>query len=125
VKKALFGGNMATLRTVPAAKAQHQPTKRDPQWIYAFDELDRVHKLVGEERNAVLALLGGKGGNLAEMTRIGLPVPYGFTITTKACNAYLEAGQQLPDGIGAIRREVLDARHDGHDPEPRYERRDR
>ncbi|MCP3028633.1 pyruvate, phosphate dikinase [Halobacillus sp. A5] len=41
-------------------------------------------------------LLGGKGANLAEMTRIGLPVPYGFTITTAACNSYYDAGQVIP-----------------------------
>lgn len=39
--------------------------------------------------------LGGKGANLAEMTRIGLPVPYGFTITTQACNAYYDAGKTI------------------------------
>ena len=45
------------------------------------------------------ALLGGKGANLAEMTNLGLPVPPGFTITTEACNAFLEHGD-LPDGLG-------------------------
>ena len=43
-------------------------------------------------------LLGGKGANLAEMTRLGLPVPPGFTITTEACRAYLAAGT-TPDGL--------------------------
>ena len=43
-------------------------------------------------------LLGGKGIGLAEMTRMGLPVPQGFTITTDACRAYLAAGA-LPDGL--------------------------
>src|SRR3954449_8010737 len=43
-------------------------------------------------------LLGGKGANLAEMTNLGLPVPPGFTISTEACRAYLEAGD-LPDGL--------------------------
>ncbi|MBC7631607.1 pyruvate, phosphate dikinase, partial [Aeromicrobium sp.] len=43
-------------------------------------------------------LLGGKGANLAEMTRLGLPVPPGFTITTDACRAYLEVGR-APDGM--------------------------
>jgi pyruvate,orthophosphate dikinase len=43
-------------------------------------------------------LLGGKGANLAEMTQLGLPVPAGFTITTKACGEYLTRGQ-LPDGL--------------------------
>jgi len=48
-------------------------------------------------------LLGGKGANLAEMTKLGLPVPPGFTITTEACRAYLEAGTEpagLSDEIG-------------------------
>jgi len=43
-------------------------------------------------------LLGGKGANLAEMTKLGLPVPPGFTISTDACRAYLEQGQE-PDGL--------------------------
>ena len=43
-------------------------------------------------------LLGGKGANLAEMTRLGLPVPAGFTVTTEACRAYLETGS-LPAGL--------------------------
>ena len=43
-------------------------------------------------------LLGGKGANLAEMTRLGLPVPPGFTITTEACRAYLEHGHE-PDEL--------------------------
>src|SRR5437764_8811232 len=44
-------------------------------------------------------LLGGKGANLAEMTTIGLPVPDGFTITTKACLDYLGAGNEGPEGL--------------------------
>ena len=41
-------------------------------------------------------LLGGKGANLAEMARIGLPVPPGFTITTEVCTYYYEHGQTYP-----------------------------
>ena len=49
-----------------------------------------------EEGNATMRnLLGGKGSNLAEMTSLGLPVPNGFTITTKACMNYLNSGNQL------------------------------
>jgi pyruvate, orthophosphate dikinase len=44
-------------------------------------------------------LLGGKGAGLAEMTNAGLPVPPGFTITTRACNDYFAAGRQLPGGL--------------------------
>ncbi len=44
-------------------------------------------------------LLGGKGAGLAEMTKAGLPVPPGFTITTEACNDYFAAGETLPEGL--------------------------
>ena len=44
-------------------------------------------------------VLGGKGAELAEMTSIGLPVPDGFTVTTEACRAYLDAGGTWPDGL--------------------------
>ena len=46
-------------------------------------------------------ILGGKGANVAEMTRLGLPVPKGFTISTEACMAYLRGGQTFPDGLEA------------------------
>lgn len=58
-------------------------------------------------------LLGGKGANLAEMTRLGLPVPPGFTVTTDACRAFLSrhraarsdrGGLRPPDGPGGGRR---------------------
>jgi len=48
-----------------------------------------------EERD----LLGGKGANLAEMTRLGLPVPPGFTVTTEACRHYLDTDSQVPPGL--------------------------
>jgi len=44
-------------------------------------------------------LLGGKGANLAEMTKLGLPVPQGFTITTETCLDYLKGGHSFPDGL--------------------------
>jgi pyruvate,orthophosphate dikinase len=44
-------------------------------------------------------LLGGKGANLAEMSRLGLPVPQGFTVTTEACNAYYDAGKTISQDI--------------------------
>ena len=49
-------------------------------------------------------LLGGKGANLAEMTRLGLPVPPGFTITTEACRAFWDEGEKLP---APVREQVL------------------
>ncbi len=45
------------------------------------------------------ARLGGKGANLAEMTKVGLPVPPGFTVSAQACNIYNSLGQILPDGL--------------------------
>jgi pyruvate,orthophosphate dikinase len=69
------------------------------KWIYLFDELDQAYAYVGGDWENVRGLLGGKGANLAEMTRIGLPVPPGFTVTTEACNAYLAAGLNLPEGL--------------------------
>ena len=59
------------------------------KWVYMFSEGD------AGMRN----LLGGKGANLAEMTRLGLPVPQGFTITTEACTQYYEDGRQINDEI--------------------------
>ena len=54
-----------------------------PKYVYRFSEGDKDQK----------DLLGGKGANLAEMTRLDLPVPPGFTITTDACRAYLASGE--------------------------------
>jgi pyruvate,orthophosphate dikinase len=66
------------------------------QWVYLFNELDRAEKYVGGTWEDVKGLLGGKGANLAEMTRIGVPVPPGFIITTEACNSFLAAGETFP-----------------------------
>jgi pyruvate,orthophosphate dikinase len=69
------------------------------QWVYRFDELDAAEKSAGGDWDNVRGLLGGKGANLADMVRSGVPVPPGFTVTTEACNAYLEAGDQMPEGL--------------------------
>src|SRR5665811_2425911 len=53
--------------------------------------------------------LGGKGANLAEMTKLGLPVPPGFTISTDACTAYMTGGEKLPDGLTDEVATALDA----------------
>ena len=57
-----------------------------PKFLYLFNELPLAEKYVGGQWDCVRGLLGGKGANLAEMTRIGVPVPPGFTITTETCN---------------------------------------
>jgi pyruvate,orthophosphate dikinase len=64
------------------------------KWVYSFEEGD------ASMRN----LMGGKGCNLAEMTRIGLPVPPGFTVTTEACVDYMNTGK-FPEGMW---QQVLD-----------------
>ena len=63
-------------------------------------------------------LLGGKGANLAEMTRMGLPVPLGFTVTCEACNAYRAAGRQFPDGMGEEVADPPGAAREGDGPPP-------
>jgi pyruvate,orthophosphate dikinase len=68
------------------------------KWVYAFDEIEAAEDHAGDW-DSVRGLLGGKGANLGEMTRIGIPVPPGFTITTEACNAYLDGGETLPPGM--------------------------
>ena len=57
--------------------------------------------LFTEGNGKMRELLGGKGANLAEMTRIGLPVPQGFTISTEACTKYYEDGRKINDEIKA------------------------
>jgi pyruvate,orthophosphate dikinase len=58
-------------------------------WVVAFADADETQR----------SLLGGKGAGLAGMTKAGLPVPPGFTITTEACRAYYDAGRTMPDGL--------------------------
>ncbi len=111
--------------------------------IYFFDEADGRNKM----------LLGGKGAGLAEMTKLGLPVPPGFIITTEICEKFYEAGKRLPDGlmdevrksirrlegmtgkkfgdsdnpaagVGALGRADVYAGHDGDHPQPRAQRPD-
>ncbi|MBR5583098.1 MAG: hypothetical protein IKW21_01065, partial [Lachnospiraceae bacterium] len=68
------------------------------KYVYSFKEGN------GKMRE----LLGGKGANLAEMTRIGLPVPQGFTVTTEACTKYYEDGRKISDEIQAQIMEYID-----------------
>ena len=60
-----------------------------PKYVYMFSEGNKDMK----------EILGGKGANLAEMTKIGLPVPRGFTVTTEACTSYYENKEKLSDDI--------------------------
>jgi pyruvate,orthophosphate dikinase len=71
----------------------------EKKWVYMFDEVDEAEKAVGGDWEGVRALLGGKGANLADMTRAKIPVPPGFTVTTEACLAFLAEGNQFPEGM--------------------------
>lgn len=64
------------------------------KYVYLFDEGNKDLK----------NLLGGKGANLAEMTNMGLLVPYGFTVTTEACNLYFKEGELLNEDV---QRQIL------------------
>ena len=121
-----------------------EPTATVPKRVYTLEE----------GHAGMRNLLGGKGAGLAEMTRAGLPVPPGFTITTRGVPGVLPTKaascrkvstgeieramreleertgkafggvEQSAAGLGAQRRARLDARHDGHDPQSRPQRRD-
>ncbi len=66
--------------------------------VYAFEEADSKKRM----------LLGGKGAGLSEMTRLKLPVPPGFTITTEVCNKYYENGKKLPkDVMPAVMKNIV------------------
>ncbi len=67
------------------------------KWVYRFDDEERADKYV----------LGGKGANLADMTRAGLPVPPGFTLPTSLCHVYLENGNRLPtDALEQVKEAI-------------------
>ena len=77
------------------------------KWVYQFGEVKLAEDRVGGDWERVRGLLGGKGANLADMTRLGVPVPPGFVVTTEACNAFLAAGGELPavaweQALGAV-----------------------
>lgn len=78
-----------------------ETAKRDEQrakWVYLFSEVSEAQQKCGSW-DGVRGLLGGKGANLADMVRIGIPVPPGFVVTTEACNAFLKEGAQFPAGM--------------------------
>ncbi len=81
---------MATPRTGPG-DPKHNVT--GSKMIYYFG------KSHTEGDSSQKQLLGGKGANLAEMSSLGLPVPPGFTITTKVCASYYDSAKKLPDGL--------------------------
>jgi pyruvate,orthophosphate dikinase len=76
-----------------AAADEKKKRDRGDKWVYSFGD----GKAEGEER--MRDLLGGKGAGLAEMNRMGLPVPAGFTITTEVCTHYEENDHRFPEGL--------------------------
>ena len=69
-------------------------------WVFLFKDLDKAEAACNaKDWEDVRSFLGGKGANLFEMTRLGLPVPPGFTVSTQACNAYLAANHEFPEGL--------------------------
>src|SRR5438876_2627403 len=100
-----------------AVTTQARPESRSTttkKWVYLFEEGNK------DMRN----LLGGKGAGLAEMTRAGLPVPPGFTVTTEACNSYSANSKKFPDdmweqvkhGLKEIERKTGRKFGDAHNP---------
>src|SRR4030088_2818752 len=88
-----------------AVTTQARPQSRSTttkKWVYLFEEGNKDMR----------DLLGGKGAGVAEMTRAGLPVPPGFTITTEACNAYYASGKKFPDGMW---EQAIEALRDGEE----------
>ena len=144
-KKAAGEDGARRRRSAAATKARSAKTAG--KYVYLFGRKT-------DGNGTMKPLLGGKGANLAEMCRIGLPVPPGFTITTEVCTYYYAHKRTYPPalqaqmeaGVAAIekqtgqevrrpeepaarlrplRRPRLDAGHDGHDPQPRPQRPDR
>src|SRR5512139_389280 len=62
------------------------------KWVYNFEEVAAAEKYAGSWEG-VRSLLGGKGAGLFDMTRAGVPVPPGFTVTTEACNEFRKTGK--------------------------------
>src|SRR6478672_11528048 len=75
-------------------------TNGGTKWVYSFGGG------VAEGRAEMKALLGGKGANLAEMSRLALPVPPGFTISTEVCTYYYDHQRRYP---AALRQQVSEA----------------
>ena len=84
----------------PQAKVVRPATRRAARYIYAFGAGRK------DGRAGMKDLLGGKGANLAEMARLGLPVPPGFTISTEVCTYYYANRRSYPP---ALRTQVTEA----------------
>ena len=88
-----FDQPMATTLGKKSSKPATTKSAKPGKMIYYFG----AKKCDGD--GTMKALLGGKGANLAQMTKIGLPVPAGFTITTQVCIGYYDSGKKFPKGL--------------------------
>ena len=75
--------------------SQSSPRK----YVYLFNEFDESMSKFDGDWDTVRGLLGGKGANLLDATRLGIPVPPGFTVSTEGCNDYLAADETFPEGL--------------------------
>lgn len=75
------------------------------KWVYLFEEVAEAEKYAGNWEG-VRSLLGGKGAGLADMTRAGVPVPPGFTVTTEACNEFRK-NDGFPEGQWSQQLEAI------------------
>jgi pyruvate,orthophosphate dikinase len=80
------------------SKKTRSTSRTSKKWVYLFTEVAKAERYA-KTWDGVRALLGGKGAGLADMSRGGLPVPPGFTVTTEVCNAYLAAGEKLSAAV--------------------------
>ncbi|MEG6508800.1 pyruvate, phosphate dikinase [Methyloligella sp. 2.7D] len=82
--------------------SQNEPVIVDaPKWVYTFG----AGKADGSA--ALSDVLGGKGAYLAEMSRLGLPVPPGFSISSEVCTAYYKSGRRLPEALKPLAEDAL------------------
>jgi pyruvate,orthophosphate dikinase len=77
------------------------------KYVYLFNEFDEAVDKFDGDWEGVRGLLGGKGANLVDATRLGIPVPPGFTVTTEGCNDYLDSEETFPEGLWAQELEAI------------------
>ncbi len=88
---------------IEVTNMESRPQPSDRQWSYLFDEFENPNTQNGKN------ILGGKGAALANMTRLGLPIPPGFIITTECCNAYHANDKISPVGLWAqVKKNIAD-----------------
>ena len=93
-----MANKIATKKAVKKTAKQKTALKTTAmkKWVYLFEEVKAAEKYTGNWEG-VRSLLGGKGSGLADMTRAGVPVPPGFTVTTEACNEFRKS-DKFPKG---------------------------